>query len=96
MVPGTGVVFAEVSVDEGVGLGELVGKEEVELPEPLLRNEFKLGGPSGEVGAERFGGLSGCEGSGQGHVLTSLRRAAFMPFDGRLRPYSAIRLGAWT
>ena len=63
VVPGTGVVFAEEGVDEGVGLGELVGEEKVELSEPLLGKELEFGRSPGEVGAERFGGLSGCEGS---------------------------------
>ena len=64
MVPGTGVVFAEVCVDEGVGLREFVGKEEVELSEPLLGDEFELGGPLWEVRAKGFGGLFGSENLG--------------------------------
>ena len=64
MVPGTGIVFAEVRVDEGVGLGEFVREEEVELSKPLLRDKFELGGSLWEVGAKRFGRLLGGEDSG--------------------------------
>ena len=64
VVPGTGVVFAKVCVDERVGLKELIGEEEVKLPEPLLGDELEFGRPSQDVGAEGFSGLSGSEGSG--------------------------------
>ena len=64
VVPGTGVVFAEVHMDEGVRLRELVGEEEVELPEPLLGDELKFCRPPWEVGAEGLSGLFGGEDSG--------------------------------
>ena len=64
MVPGTGVVFAEVCVDEGVGLRELVGEEEVELLEPLLGDKLEFSRPLWKVGVEGLSGLFGSEDSG--------------------------------
>ena len=64
VVPGTGVIFAEVRVNKGVGLGELVGEEEIELSEPLLGNKLEFSRPPWEVGVEGLSGLSGSEGSG--------------------------------
>ena len=64
VVPGAGVVFTEVCVDKGVGLREFVREEEVELLKPLLRDEFKLGGPLWKVEVKRFGRLLGGESSG--------------------------------
>ena len=64
VVPGAGVVFAEVRMDEGVGFGEFVGEEEIELPKSLLGNELELSGPPWEVRAEGLSGLFGSEDSG--------------------------------
>ena len=64
MVPGAGVVFAEVCVDEGVGFGEFVGEEKIELPKSLLGSELELGGPPWEIRAEGLSGLFGSEDSG--------------------------------
>ena len=64
MVPGAGIVFAEVCVDEGVGFREFVGEEEIKLPEPLLGDELKFSGPPWEVRAEGLSGLFGSEDSG--------------------------------
>ena len=64
MVPGAGVVFAEVRMDEGVGFREFVGEEKIKLPKSLLGDELEFSGPPWEVRAEGLSGLFSSEDSG--------------------------------